>query len=52
VRVGQFPVVGRVIHGEEYITLFALRVDDFGLEWCVFVSAEVDSEGVILDRAL
>ncbi len=45
-------MAGCVIHGDEYITLSEESVDGLGLEWCVFVPAEVECEGIILDGAL
>ena len=47
-----------MIHGDEYITSSVGRGSSLGLEWAsvtmqeVLVSADVGSEGIILDRAL
>jgi hypothetical protein len=41
-----------VVHGDEYITLSEESVDGLGLEWCVFVPAEAECEGIILEGAV
>jgi hypothetical protein len=52
----QFPVVGSVIHGDEYITSYVGRGGGLGLEWAsvttqeVLVSADVGSKRIILAR--
>jgi hypothetical protein len=50
--------MGYVIHGDEYITPSVGRGDSLGLEWAsatiqeVLVSADIGSDGIVLDRAL
>ena len=50
--------MGRVIHGDEYITSSLGRGSVLGLEWAtvttleVLVSADVGGEGIILERVL